>query len=139
MKSRTYSYSQSKSQKLIRVAKRELSKEYDDACSAGTTCLSKSFRVVCMIGCTGHGKSSTANTICGKELFNVSASSNSETSRVHGELTRWQNRAFEDPVIVIDTPGIGDSRNRDTKHVANMVKDLKEVGYVHGFFIVLNY
>jgi len=39
---------------------------------------------------------------------------------------------------VIDTPGIGDSRNRDTKHIAEMVVGLKEVGYVHAFLIVIN-
>ncbi len=40
--------------------------------------------------------------------------------------------------MIIDTPGIGDSRNRDTKHIAEMVASLKKVGYVNAFLIVIN-
>jgi len=80
--------------------------------------LSKDYNVICMIGCTGHGKSATANSICGAEFFGVSASTGSETDFFEAVLTRWRNKPEEDRIIVIDTPGIGDSRNRDTKHIA---------------------
>ena len=92
-----------------------------------------------MIGCTGHGKSTTANSICGAELFGVSGTTDSETSQFDAVLTRWGNKKEEEPLIIIDTPGIGDSRNRDTKHIAEMVVGLKEIGYVHSFILVLNY
>jgi len=78
-----------------------------------------------MIGLTGHGKSSTANSISGQEKFKVSNSTESETSFVTGILTRWQGRKEEDPIIVLDTPGLGDSKNRDTEHIANLVCSLK--------------
>jgi predicted GTPase len=43
-----------------------------------------------------------------------------------------------EPLIVIDTPGFGDSKGRDTKHIANMVISLKNIGYVHSFIITIN-
>ena len=63
----------------------------------------------------------------------------SETCSFDAVISRWVNNPTETPVIVIDTPGIGDSRNRDTKHIAMMVNGLKEIGYVNAFGIVLNY
>jgi ribosome biogenesis GTPase A len=62
-----------------------------------------------MIGCTGHGKSTTANSMCGEAKFSVSGGTESETTAFDGVLTRWENMRNEDPIIVIDTPGIGDS------------------------------
>ena len=38
----------------------------------------------------------------------------------------------------MDTPGFGDSKGRDTEHLANMVCNLKQIGYVHSFMIILN-
>ena len=94
---------------------------------------------ICMIGCTGHGKSTTANSICGAEHFSVSGGTVSVTSSFDVVLTRWGNKRNEDPFIMIDTPGLGDSRNCDTKNIALMVDGLMEIGYVHTFAIVLNY
>ena len=39
---------------------------------------------------------------------------------------------------MIDTPGIGDSEGRDTEHIAKMVINLKKVGYINTFLLVLN-
>ena len=41
-------------------------------------------------------------------------------------------------MIIIDTPGIGDSENRDTEHNAKMVLSLKQIGFINTFLIVLN-
>ena len=91
-----------------------------------------------MIGLTGRGKSTTANSICGAKHLSVSGGSESDTSSFDDVLTRWGNKPSEDPVIVIDTPGLGDSRNCDTKNIVLMVDGLKEIGYVHTFGILLN-
>jgi predicted GTPase len=117
----------------------DLRAPFKEAALAGKEVQSRKFRVICMIGCTGHGKSTTANSVCGAEHFTTSSSTESETSSFDVVLTRWQNKQTEEPVIVIDTPGIGDSRNRDTKHIGMMVNGLKEIGYAHTFAIVLNY
>ncbi len=86
----------------------------------------------------GQGKSSTANTICGSTNFNVSTSREYETDMFSGVFTRWRNLNGENPYIVFDTPSIGDSRNRDTRHVEIMLRGLKEMGYVHSFLIIIN-
>lgn len=39
---------------------------------------------------------------------------------------------------MIDTPGLGDSKNRDTEHIAKLVCGMKVIGYVNAFMIVLN-
>jgi predicted GTPase len=75
--------------KLISVPKNDLEKVFDTALKAGKEEMSKKFKVICMIGVTGHGKSSTANSICGQERFQVSGGTDSETSSVTGLLTRW--------------------------------------------------
>jgi predicted GTPase len=44
----------------------------------------------------------------------------------------------EEDVCLIDTPGLGDSEGRDGEHIASMVAELKKVGSVNTFLIVLN-
>lgn len=87
---------------------------------------------------TGHGKSSTANSLAGSEFFKISSSVNSETDKVKGLATTFLGENNRDKVIIIDTPGIGDSKGRDTEHIANMVYNLKQIGFVHTFLIILN-
>ena len=41
-------------------------------------------------------------------------------------------------VELIDTPGIADTKGRDTKHIAEMVAKIKEKKKVNAFLIVLN-
>lgn len=93
---------------------------------------------ICIIGVTGHGKSSTANSIIGKSYFKVSSSAKSETSKVSAMIEKWYGRDHEDHMLVIDTPGLGDSEGRDTKHIANMVMSMNLIGFVHCFLIVIN-
>lgn len=100
--------------------------------------LSKKFMSVCLLGVTGHGKSSTANTLCGKEYFTVSQGTESETHKVRGLLTTWYNIPEGRMIIVLDTPGFGDSKGLDTSHIANMVCELKVIGYVHTFMLIFN-
>jgi len=88
---------------------------------------------------TGHGKSATANSLCWElERFKTSADVESETSEVKGFVTHALGSDKNDPVIIIDTPGIGDSKGRDTEHIAKMVMNLKRIGYVHSFIITIN-
>lgn len=44
----------------------------------------------------------------------------------------------EEPVLVLDTPGVNDTQNRDTKNISQIVVHLKEIGYVNTFLLVLN-
>eukprot|EP00347_Sterkiella_histriomuscorum_P021961 403332169 len=101
--------------------------------------LSAKYPCICMIGVTGHGKSSTGNTLTGiKDIFRVSCSSKSETFVCQGVVTNWFGNTKESQLIALDTPGLGDSEGRDTKHIANMVKSLKSIGYVNTFLIIIN-
>jgi len=88
---------------------------------------------------TGHGKSSTANSLCGEaEYFKTSSELESETSKVRGLVTYAFGDEEAEPVIIIDTPGFGDSKGRDTEHIANMVMNLRMIGYVDTFIITIN-
>ena len=40
-------------------------------------------------------------------------------------MCNYRGDEEEIPVIVLDTPGIGDSENKDTEHIAKMVISLK--------------
>lgn len=105
--------------KIIEVPKGDYERAFNQAAQAGREELAKKFRVVCMIGLTGHGKSSTANSLSGQDKFTVLAGTESETIQITGLLSKWQGKKEEDPLIVIDTPGLGDSKNRDTEHLPN--------------------
>jgi predicted GTPase len=93
---------------------------------------------VCLIGLTGHGKSFTCNSLSKTEEFKVSSETESETEKVKGVVIRWRKEPKGEPSIIIDTPGLGDSKGRDTEHIANMVIDLKTIGFVHTFIIAIN-
>jgi GTP-binding protein EngB required for normal cell division len=56
---------------------------------AGKEEQAKRFPSICFIGVTGHGKSSTANSVCGAKHFNTSAGTESETCKFDVVLTRW--------------------------------------------------
>ena len=91
---------------------------FTTAALAGRNALSQKFKSIVVIGQTGSGKSTTANSICGQQKFKESCSTTSETDSVTGLLATWQGVGGEEPVIVIDTPGLGDSKGRDTGHIA---------------------
>ena len=76
---------------------------------------------LCVVGSTGTGKSSTCKTITGlttNEIFNPSNSLTSETFETKGICTTWFGREDLEKIFVLDTPGLGDSDGRDTKHIA---------------------
>lgn len=98
----------------------------------------KTCSVVCVIGETGTGKSALANEIIGNKHFKCSFSAESETNKVEGYLSTWFGKPSREPVLVLDTPGIGASNNKDTDHIATIVHRLKQVGYVSTFIIVLD-
>ena len=123
--------------KIIDMAD-DLRAPFKKAALKGKEKQAKKFPAICFIGVTGHGKSSTANSVCGAELFTTSAGTASLTCKFDVVITRWLNKQAKDAFIAIDTPGIGDSGNRDTKHIALVVNGLKEIGYVNCFAIVLN-
>ena len=60
------------------------------------------------------------------------------TSDVKGVATNFNGDPQSENVIVIDTPGIGDSRNNDAAHIHDIVVSLKLIGYVHTFLITIN-
>mmetsp|Transcript_23797 Transcript_23797/g.38210 ORF Transcript_23797/g.38210 Transcript_23797/m.38210 type:complete len:433 (+) Transcript_23797:61-1359(+) len=96
---------------------------------------------ICMIGATGVGKSSAANCIANikkdsRNAFKASPEVKSCTYKTAVKKCRW----FDDrqPMYLVDTPGLGDSEGRDSRHIAEMAKALKEHGEVHLFVIVFN-
>lgn len=91
---------------LLRCSKHEIQRKY---------------KSVCFIGATGSGKSQSCNTICGRDYFEASASMNSHTYETKGILAHWFGDPKNDKIFVLDTPGLGDSQGRDTKHIAEMV------------------
>ncbi len=57
---------------------------------------------------------------------------------VKGVASKFNGDPDSENMIVIDTPGIGDSKGRDTSHIHAIVKGLRIVGYVHTFLITIN-
>ena len=70
-------------------------------------------KVICLLGSTGTGKSSLANSILGKEAFKVSNDLKSETKVTEGHFSMLSTKEIKDiATIILDTPGFGDSEGR---------------------------
>ncbi len=106
-------------------------------CHSTETLLTK-LKSICVLGVTGHGKSSLGNVICGENVFEANAALKSVTEKVQGMVTTWRDISTHVPLICIDTPGFGDSEGRDSEHVEDIVSSLKTIGFVHTFIITWN-
>ena len=83
--------------------------------------IQRKYKSICFIGATGSGKSQSCNSVCGINYFEASASMNSHTYETKGILAHWFGDPKYEKIFILDTPGLGDSKGRDTKHIAEMV------------------
>ncbi|XP_054457963.1 GTPase IMAP family member 7-like [Anoplopoma fimbria] len=91
-------------------------------------------RKIVILGKTGSGKSSLANTIFGDELFKIGRSANSETSKC-GAITKSVNGRN---ITLIDTPGFFDTDRSEEELKSGIVRCITECAPgPHAFLIVL--
>jgi hypothetical protein len=95
-------------------------------------------RIFYMIGRTGDGKSSFANMAAiqlGLTDQPVFSEGDSPTSH-----TTAPQAIANDQFVIVDTPGLLDHHGaaHDEGNMVEIVKHAKEMGYVHGFLLVIN-
>ncbi|KAK2862952.1 hypothetical protein Q5P01_002485 [Channa striata] len=98
---------------------------------AGVTTVSKA---IVILGKTGSGKSSLANTIFGEELFTIDHTINSETEKCQAESKSVNGRK----ITLIDTPGFFDTDRSEEELKPAIVRCITECAPgPHAFLIVL--
>ncbi|XP_035850133.1 GTPase IMAP family member 7-like [Sander lucioperca] len=91
-------------------------------------------RRIVMLGKTGSGKSSLANTIFGEELFTIGHNSDSETSECKAKTKSVNGRS----ITLIDTPGFFDTKRSEEELKLEILKCITECAPgPHAFLIVL--
>ena len=66
------------------------------------------------------------------------ASKSERIQTCKGVITNWFGERDNEEVIVVDTPGLGDTEGRDAQHIEGMVRSFKAIGFVNTFLLVVN-
>ncbi|XP_026208164.1 GTPase IMAP family member 7 [Anabas testudineus] len=91
-------------------------------------------RRIVILGKTGAGKSSLANTLFGEEVFTIDHTQNSETRECQAETKSVNGRN----ITLIDTPGLFDTDRPEEEMKAEIVRCITECAPgPHAFLIVL--
>ena len=134
------------SKKFYNVAKLksviEIPKSFEDELfNMDILTIQQQMKSIVVLGSTGAGKSATCKTLTGQrdnEVFKTSDRMSSATYLTKGMLSNWYGREGLERIFVIDTPGLGDSQGRDTKHLAQMILALQTLQYVNVFMLTFN-
>jgi GTPase SAR1 family protein len=82
----------------------------------------KTFRIMAC-GTTGHGKSTLLNGIIGRQTFKQGHGTTSETS----EVNEYTERLEKSSIVVLDTPGFDDTRNKEREYLQEIQAKCKKV------------
>lgn len=99
--------------------------------------------VMVCVGEAGGGKSSLLNFLLSKpghtrdnQIFLEGEGAEPCTKHTNNKAGFWRGNP-DRPVTAVDTAGVGEGPEEDTRHVLDAIDHLKSLGYVHVFVIVV--
>ena len=94
---------------------------------------------VLLLGSTGHGKSSLGNLLVNPTLAHLREPEKwtFPVGRTRESCTRACSLGCSDDVIVMDTPGLNESHQRDLRNMIHVVKQAHALGKAHAIVLVM--
>ena len=92
---------------------------------------------VLLLGSTGHGKSSLANFLVNPTMDHVWEKSTFAVGESREPCTRQCSLGSSGEEVVMDTPGLNESHQKDLTNMINVVKEARKLGKAHAIVLVM--
>lgn len=92
---------------------------------------------VVLLGSTGHGKGSLANCLLNPTVDHIWEKSTFVVGESRESCTRQCSIESSEEEVVMDTPGLHESHQKDLPNMSSIVKEAHKLGKAHAIVLVM--